>query len=171
VLAARRRDLTAAALVVAAAVLIEWTVWQPFDLHPRYLIFVVPAFAALAAAAVGRWPAATALVAVAVATMATVDAQHWRSPMLPSRPIARLVARLRGQDERVCALPYARGALMGYTSAPPEVTRTSQLHRCDAVVAIATGPRRLLAQAERRFPDRREFPAITGMYVLTRRPS
>lgn len=166
----RRRGAVAATAVVLAGLLVDWAVIAPLDLWPRYLLWVVPAFAGLAGVAVARWRPIAVLAVAAIVLMGRLDAQRWLLPMLPSRPVAALVAELRTRDERVCALPFTRGALMAYVPAPPEVTRLSQLHECDALVSIATRQRGILAEARSSFPFSARWSAQTPMLVLSRTP-
>ena len=93
-----------------------WLVVRPADLYPRFFVWLAPAFALAAAAAVGRWPAVAAVACVAVAALVVVDARQWMQNPLPDRQAAQLVADARARGDRPCVLPWVRGSLLAYTS-------------------------------------------------------
>ena len=169
-IAVRRRAVLAAVAAIALVLGVDWALLAPLDLYPRFLVWLVPGFALLGAAAVRRWPQTVVLVVLGCLVMMRVDLAGWSAAQLPSGRAAALVARLRQEDMRVCVLPFTRGALMAYTSTPPpEVRSKRQFGRCGAVVGLAVGPRRLLRSAERAFPYMLILSAETPMMVLSRR--
>jgi hypothetical protein len=168
--ALRRRETIATVFTLAAATAAVWLFLQPIDLYPRFLVWLVAAVALAAGAAVGRRPAAAALACAALVGLVVVDAQHWTQNPLPDRQAAQLIAEARARGERPCVLPWVRGSLLAYTSAPHEVTRVRNLARCDFVVGILADPRALRHTARRELPHDWILTATTPYLVFSRLP-
>jgi hypothetical protein len=167
----RQRAVIAAVAALAVALIVDWAVLAPRDLYPRFLVWLVPGLAVLVAATVRRFPIAVVAAAVVVGLMIDLDEAHWTTPPLPGRQTAALVRHLAGEGRRVCVLPYTSGALMAYLRQPPhEVSTPEGFTACDAIVALAIGPHRLLLVARTDFPYHVELAAITPMVIRCRRP-
>lgn len=168
--ALRRREAVAAAVTIAAGIAATWLLLRPADLYPRFFVWLVPALAFSAAAAVARWPAAAAVACVAVAALVAADARQWTQNPLPDRQAAQLVADARTRGDRPCVLPWVRGSLLAYTSAPHEVTRPRRLVRCDVVVGNPADARSLRRAAQRDLPYEWVLRATTPFLVFSRVP-
>jgi hypothetical protein len=156
---------------LAVLLLVDWALLAPRDLYARFLVWLVPGLAVLVAATVRRLPVTVLAAAVIVGLMIDLDEAHWTTPPLPGRQTAALVRHLMGDGRRVCLLPYTTGALMAYLRhPPPEVKTTAEFTDCDAIVALAIGPRPLLLAARANFPYRTEFAALTPMVIRCRLP-
>jgi hypothetical protein len=164
----RRRELLVATGILVALFLLIWLVVQPFDLYPRFLVWLVAAVALVAAAAVARWRFTLPLVVAAVAALVVVDVRDWTENPLPDRQAALLIRDARALGDRVCVLPLVRGSLLAYTRAPREVTSARNFARCDVVVGTLADSRTLLFAARRDFSHDWTLTAETPYFVYSR---
>jgi hypothetical protein len=164
----RSRAITFSTLV--AALLVIWLWLAPRDLYPRFLIWLAPLLAVAVGASIRRFPIALALVAVAIAPMIRLDASHWIQNPLPSREAAQLVSATRRSGGKPCVLPLIRGSLLAYTQIPHEVTKPTQLHDCELVLALRVDPPSLRTAARRSFRHRWQLNAWTPMIVYSQLP-
>ncbi|MDQ1402939.1 MAG: hypothetical protein QOG03_1255, partial [Actinomycetota bacterium] len=99
------RDLRARVALATLVVSIGW-VWlvaKPYFLYPRFFVWLVLATAAAAAAAVARWPALVAPLALGVALAIPAQARAWGRAQVPNRRAADVVAGLH-RPGPVCSL-------------------------------------------------------------------
>jgi hypothetical protein len=155
---------------LAVALSLVWLVLTPHDLYPRFLVWLTPAVALLAAAAIHRSRFALPLAVVAAAAMIGVDGPRWTVNSLPSAQAAELVDDAQQMGGRACLLPNIRGALMAYAASAPEITTPRQLGRCDLSLATPFDSRLLLQDARSSFPYHWTLPAETPYLVYSRLP-
>jgi hypothetical protein len=163
------RPLAVAAAMLTACVVVVWLVLAPFDLYPRFFIWLAIPFAAAVALATQRLPRlALPLIAAATILMVRVDLAHWTQNPLPDQQAARVIQAARGQGKTPCVLPLIRGSLLAYTQAPHEITKPNQLQACQLVLSIPGDPTTLRIAARHAFPFRWQLNAWTPMTVYSR---
>jgi Dolichyl-phosphate-mannose-protein mannosyltransferase len=165
-----RREIVAAASLLAAVTALLWLWLEPVDLYARFFVWLVAGVALLAGAAVARVPLAASVVVAAVVVLVLADVRHWTQNPLPDRQAAQLVAEVREQGRQPCVLPLVRGSLVAYTRAPREVTAARNLARCDLVVGVLGDPRSLRQAARREFRYDWLLGAKTPFLVYSRVP-
>jgi hypothetical protein len=172
-----RRDVLAAAAVVAVAFLLLWLVVQPRDTYPRFFIWATPALAWLAAVAVGRWrwlalPAVAGSLLLLHASGVSFVKEGWTF-----RDAAAYVDAVAESGGRACMLPIVGTPLrpiLGYTNNFVEVQTVADLARCDLVAyPYPSGRGSLLLKAVRNrstFPVQIRLPGTVPGFVAARRP-
>jgi hypothetical protein len=182
VLVLRRRSVRGAATALVAALVVLWVVLQSSALTARFFVWLVPGAAYLVAVAVERIPigavvaaAWTALVAVAVIPGYTADPTAYRVA-------AHVVRRADVSGASTCVVAVGAAPMLAYLDSPRDFTAVddpSQLDRCDVVVVAAwwhsagawfAADDRVIAAAERSFPNRAVLRRGDPTLVLSRRP-
>jgi hypothetical protein len=135
-----RRDLVVqfGALGVALAITGIWVI-GPFDLYPRFFLWLLPLVALGVAAAVGRRPRFVLLVgAIVVVQLVSI----W--PRLNEDPVANataadVFARVEERGGRACTIDTrASQRLLGYAADFTVATSREEMERCS--VAVRLGP-------------------------------
>ncbi len=113
------RPRTVPAIAVASALVgAVWIVLQPFDLYPRFLVWVVPAVGLLLSAAAERrlQVSALALVLVLASVPVVVDRRNDTSTI---RAVAASASALAEADRAVCFLGYFGESFAAYIEPEP----------------------------------------------------
>jgi len=161
------RELVIGNATVTVALAAVW-LSSPQDLYPRFLVWLVPGIALLVASSTRHSRLAPLLACVAVAAMIHVDGRNWTADPVPSLQAARTVDATRRDNDRPCVLPNIRGALMGYTRPPAEVSDPAQFTYCGIVLGTAFDPHSLRIAARAAFPYHWTLPAETPYIVYSR---
>lgn len=115
------------------ALLFIWLALQPFDLYPRFLVWIVPLLSlAVGVVRQGRraaWTVATILAAV-LAVPVTLDVLR-EEPTL--RAVSADIEKLEAAGSDVCAIGHVWQPLQAYTDTPPRAIAND----CDAFIASA----------------------------------
>jgi hypothetical protein len=171
----RARHLTVVRLggaAVAVAVVGVWVI-GPYDLYPRFFVWLAPLVALGAAAAVlhdRRWT--VVVVAVVALQVATVWPRLTTDPVASGR-VAEVFARVRRAGGTPCVVDdFTRLRLIGYTRDFAVVGSADQLPACDVVASLdrshGPGPAR---DADRAFPHRRVLRARNNGLLWSRLPA
>lgn len=154
---------------IAVALAAVWLA-SPQDLYPRFLVWLVPGIALLTAKTTRHSRLALLLACIAVAAMIRLDSRYWTADPVPSLQAAQTVDAARNDRDRPCVLPNIRGALMGYTHPPAEISNPAQLTRCQIVLATAFDAQSLRVATRATFPYHWTLPAETPYLVYSREP-
>jgi hypothetical protein len=165
--AADRRPLQPAVVVVAAAMLAIWLVMHPLDLYPRFLVWLVPAVAVAAAAAIGRRPMLASVAILATLAMAFSQASSWTTDPIASRQLARIVERARAEGQTPCAAGYSSEVILGYTRRVRSVFTVSQLAGCDSLFADTDTSSVQVREFRCRFARADTLPGLTKIVVFS----
>ncbi len=165
----RRREIVIGLGTIATAIAIVW-ISSPHDLYPRFLVWLIPGVTLIIASSVPRSRLIPVLAGIAVVAMIRIDAHYWTANPVPSLQAARIVLDARKDGDQPCVLPGIRGALIGYTTAPREVSKPGGLSHCGIVLGGAFDPHHLRATARETFRYRWLLPAETPYIVYSREP-
>jgi predicted membrane-bound mannosyltransferase len=163
------RELLLGSATVALALAAVW-LSSPQDLYPRFLVWLVPGIALLVASATRRSRAALLLACVAVAATVHLDSRYWTTDPVPSLRAAQTVDAARSDNDRPCVLPNIRGALMGYTRSPAEISNPAQFRSCGIVLGTAFDAHSVRVAARAAFPYHWRLPAETPYIIYSREP-
>jgi hypothetical protein len=163
-----RRRLGLAFAAIAIELLIVWVVLHPFDLYPRFVVWLVPAVALAAAAAVAHRPWTLAIVGLAVGAMVISQTATWSTDPVASRQMARIVEAVRANGQQPCAAGYSTEVLLGYTRAVPSARTVRELEGCDLVFGVVDSSARQLAEFRCHFAHRDVLAGQSKIVVLTR---
>jgi uncharacterized membrane protein len=171
---ARRSPLVRrGALGIAGAALIVWIV-APFDLYPRFFLWLVPLVAVGVSAAVASRRVALVLVALVVLAQLWVGWSRLTESPYASRTVRDVFARVRADDRRPCALNvYTSLRLVAYTSDFSVPIRPAGLESCAVLATLATGdgpPSRWERAANAEFPYRVSLDARDDGVLWSREP-
>ncbi len=178
----RSRPSRGAALALAAAFLFLWAGMQSSALTARFFVWLVPGAAYLAGAAVGRIGAGFLLSAASAALAVAVALPGFRDDPTAYRQAAAVILRANAAGARSCVVDVGVSPMLGYLDSPDDfiaVTDPAQLDGCDLVVVAAWWPttaewyardRVVIAEAERRFENRRVLPFGDPILVLSGQP-
>lgn len=159
-----------------------WAGMQSSALEPRFFVWLVPGVAYLVAVAVGRWPAATALAAVAVVLAVRTVVPGYTADPTSYRLAAALVRQADAAGARSCVVDVGVPPMLAYLDETRDftaVTRPDQLDGCDVVVVASWWPtqagwyaadRAVIAAAEQRYDHRLVLPTGDPALVLSDRP-
>jgi hypothetical protein len=134
--AARQRALLPAIIVIAVALFVVWVVLHPFDLYPRFLVWLVPAAAVAVAVAVNRRAYVALIVLVAVIAMISSEARTWNADPVPSRAVAQRIVADRAAGRVPCAVGTSYEIVEGYTTRTRSVNNDAQLAGCDSLFGL-----------------------------------
>lgn len=178
----RSRGSRGAAVALSGLLLILWAGLQPSVLTARFFVWLVPAAAYLAAVAIGRVRAGFLPGAASVAFALAVTLPGSSADPTAYRQAAALIRRANGNGARSCVVDVGVSPMLAYLDSPEDfapVTDPTQLDACDVVVVAAWWPttadwysrdRLVIAEAERRFENRRVLPYGDPILVLSNRP-
>jgi hypothetical protein len=162
------------ALGIAGAALAVWVV-APFDLYPRFFLWLVPLVAVGVAAAVASRRAVLVLVALVVVAQLWVAWPRLTADPYASRTVRDAFARVRADGGRPCALnAFTSLRLVAYTSAFSVPTRPAGLRSCAVVATLATAPgsrSRWERAADAEFPYRVTLDARDNGVLWSRLPA
>lgn len=164
-----RRPLRPAAGVVVIMLLGIWIVLHPLDLYPRFLVWLVPAVAIAAAAAIARRPVLVPLAVVAIIAMALPQAASWTRDPIASRQTAQIVEVTRAEGRTPCAAGYSTEVILGYTQRVRSVFTPSQLVGCDMLFADADSATAEMQELGCHFKRRVTLSGQTEMIVFSDR--
>ena len=162
-----RRPLLPGAAVVAVALLAIWIVLHPLDLYPRFVVWLVPAVALAAAAAIARNPRFAPVAMLAIVAMAVSQASSWTTDPIASRQVARMVESTRAQGQTPCAVGYASEVILGYTRRARSVFTVSQLAGCDLLFADAGTSGVEIRRLSCHFEQEAQLAGLTHILVFT----
>lgn len=178
----RSRASRGALLAFAAAFLLLWAGMQSSALTARFFVWLVPGTAYLAAVAVRRIPAGFLLGAASAALAVAAALPGFTDDPTAYRQGAAVILRANAAGARSCVVDVGVSPMLGYLDSPDDfaaVTNPAQLDGCDLVVVAAWWPtaadwysrdRSVIAEAERRFDNRRVLPYGDPTLVLSNRP-
>ena len=135
ILLRHRNDLRLAAFVVGAAVAGTWLVTASVHLEARFHVWLVPAAAALVAAAVNRVPWLAVLVVAGAALNIGSVADGYVDDPNAQPELAALLEHAARRGDQGCVTSYSILPILGYTSSFQPVIGPADLRTCD-VVAI-----------------------------------
>lgn len=162
-----RRRLGLAFLAIAVELVVVWVVLHPFDLYPRFVVWLVPAIALAAASAVAHRPWTLALVAVAFGAMVLSQTSTWTTDPVASRQMAAIVETARASGQQPCAAGYSSEVILGYTRAVPSARTVRELEGCDLVFGVVDSSVHQLAEFRCHFTHRNVLPGRSEIVVLT----
>jgi hypothetical protein len=162
-----RRPLLPGAAVVAAALLAIWMVLHPLDLYPRFVVWLVPAVALAAAAAIARRPMLAPVAILAILAMVVSQASSWTTDPIASRQVARMVETTRARGQTPCAVGYGSEIILGYTRRVRSVLTVSQLAGCDLLFADADTSGVDIRRLSCHFAQEAKLAGLTSILVLT----
>ena len=165
--AAVRRPLLPAIAVIMVALLAIWIVLHPLDLYPRFLVWLVPAVAVAAAAAIAHRPLLVPIAIVAIVAMAVPQASTWTTDPIASRHFAQMVDAARVDGQTPCAAGYSTEAILGYTPRVRSVFTASQLVGCDSLFADVDTSAAQIRTLSCNFAQQRTLPGRTKIVVFT----
>jgi hypothetical protein len=157
------------AAVVGVSLLLIWLVLHPLDLYPRFLVWLVPAVAFGAGAAVARHPRLALVALVAVGLMIATQLSSWTRDPIASRQAAQLVEDSRARGETPCAAGYSGEVILGYTRKIRAVFTSTQLVRCDLLLADTDTPAAELRTLGCRFERETTLPGSSPIRVYSLR--
>lgn len=182
VLVGRRSAATrSAASALAAVLILLWAGMQSSALTERFFVWLVPGAAYLAAVAVGRLPRAAVLAAGSTALALTVAGGGYRGEPTGYRQAAAAIRQANAGGARSCVVNVGVSPMRAYLDPPRDfaaITDPAQLDRCDVVLVAAWWPtvaqwyaadRRVIAEAERRFPHRLKVDAKDPVLLYSNR--
>lgn len=138
--ARRDRVVQFAALGVLLAVAGIWVV-GPFDLYPRFFLWLLPLTALGAAAAVGKRPLLVVLVALVVAVQLVTAWPRLTEDPIASGEVAQVFSRVRAVGGRPCTVDdYASLRLLGYTTNFSLAVNRAQMGHCTVAVLLGVAP-------------------------------
>jgi len=159
---------------VVAAVIGVWIV-GPFDLYPRFFLWLAPLPALGVAVAVGRRTAVVAAVAILVALQLVVAWPRVTEDPYASRTVRDVFARVVAAEQIPCTIDnYATLRLTGYTDEFGVAARPQDLKACAVAVLLAPPGVDRSQQAEAAdaaFAHRVTLPARRDATLWSRVPS
>lgn len=166
----QQRLVWAAIAVVAVTVLVLWLVIRPWDLYPRFFIYLIPGCAYLMAAAIKRWIVLAPVVVLGAAAAIVSSVPEYTTDPLALRQAANAVHEADASGQRLCIIHEDEQMLGAYApSGFVVVTSADQLPTCDEVMVVSWGvdvPIR--DEAGREFPRWTRFPAVYPTVLLMR---
>jgi hypothetical protein len=162
------------ALGIVGATVAIWLV-APFDLYPRFFLWLAPLPAVgVALAVAARRTTVVLVVAVVVAQLWIAWPRLTQDPYA-SRTVRDVFARVRAGGERPCALDtYTSIRLVAYTSAFSVPTNRTGMAACAVVVQLAPardGRSDAVRDAEASFPHRATLDARHDATLWSRAPT
>lgn len=121
------------------ALTLIWVFLQPYDLYPRFLLWIVPLLVlSVGVVSQGSWAAWTAatVVAAVLASPETLDVLREQPTV---RAVSADVESLEAAGRHVCAVGHVWQPLQAYTDTPPRALASE----CDAFIASAYDLRRV----------------------------
>ena len=168
----RNRIVRFAAVGILLAITTVWVI-APFDLYPRFLLWLAPLTALAAAAAVRhdrRW---ALLIAVIVVVQLTTVWPRLTEDPIASAQVASVFDRVRVAGGTPCVIDdFTTLRLLGYTKEFHAAASKSELAGCTVVASLdqthGPGPAR---DADARFRYRAQLPARTNGILWSRVPT
>lgn len=155
------------------AALIAATAWvaAPVWLDARFFIWLVPAAAVGAGAAVARWPRLLPVAIASIALQLAVVGPSLGRSEIPNRAAAQLLRQGESAGDRVCAIGRTGPGLLAYVGGVPSVWDATHLANCDlAVEADGPSPDPLLKVACAQFAYVLSLPAQHPGAAFSDRP-
>lgn len=153
----RRHDLRVAGLVVGSAIAATWLITASIHLEARFHVWLVPAAAALVAAAVERFRWLAVLVIAGAALNAWSVREGYIDDPNAQPELAALLDHAAARGDRGCVTNFSVLPILGYTSRFEVVLEPSDLDSCDVVAVPFPNLDGVLADAARR-----ELPAAAS---------
>jgi hypothetical protein len=144
--ARRDRLVRLGMLAVLLAVVGIWII-GPFDLYPRFFLWLLPLTAIGAAAAVGRRPWLTLLVAAIVVVQLFGSWPRLTQDYLASATVADVFDRVDQVGGRPCTIDtFASIRLLGYRNQFSLASNREQMSHCTVAVLLGAAPHSKLAR-------------------------
>lgn len=158
--ARRDRLVQLGALAVLLAVLGIWVI-GPFDLYPRFFLWILPLTALGAAAAVGRRPLLVLLVGAIVVVQLVSAWPRLTEDSIASGTVATVFSRVDQAGGRPCTIDtFASLRLLGYQSQFSLAATRDQMKHCTVAVLLGVAPKsRPARDADATFRYRTLLPA------------
>lgn len=163
------RSMLAAVGVLVAAIALDWLVLRPYDLYPRFFVWLTPALGVVAGYAVSRWRSASLLAVLCVVSTVVWEAGGWVETPYPSRQVAHLLGVDAARGLRPCLLGFSDESFAAYEHPTLEfVTSTAQLPDCGIAVQSNLSPAKLVSATRVLLPHRTVLKATAPLEVYTR---